>query len=49
MVRFTVEVEDEATDEVVSGTYERAIFRDLVVSGAGGEDHRLLDGASGAQ
>lgn len=39
-VRFTVEVEDEDTDEVVSRTFERAVFRDLVVSGAGGEDHR---------
>lgn len=39
-VRFTVEVEGEATDEVESRTYERPLFRDLVVSGAGGEDHR---------
>lgn len=39
-VRFTVEIEDENTDEVVSRTFERAIFRDLVVSGAGGKDHR---------
>ncbi|NVE90730.1 ATP-dependent zinc protease [Vreelandella titanicae] len=39
-VRFNVEVEDEETDEVVSKTFERAVFRDLVVSGAGGTDHR---------
>lgn len=39
-VRFTVEIEDEDTDEVVSRTFEREVFRDLVVSGAGGKDHR---------
>lgn len=39
-VRFTVEVEDEDTDEVVSRTFERAVFRDLLGSGPGGEDHR---------
>lgn len=32
-VRFTVEIGDEDTDEVVSRTFERAVFRDLVVSG----------------
>ncbi|MBB3332261.1 hypothetical protein BDK63_003155 [Halomonas campaniensis] len=39
-VRFTVEVEDEDTDEVVSRTFEREVFRNLLVSGAGGEDRR---------
>ncbi len=39
-VSFIVEVEDEETDEVVSRTFERAVFRNLLVTGAGGEDHR---------
>ncbi|MFM9271793.1 ATP-dependent zinc protease [Halomonas elongata] len=39
-VRFVVEVEDEATEEVVSKTFERPIFRKLLLSGAGGQDRR---------
>lgn len=39
-VRFTVEVEDEASDDIVSKTFERPVFRNLQVNGAGGEDHR---------
>ncbi|WP_280550129.1 MULTISPECIES: ATP-dependent zinc protease [unclassified Halomonas] len=39
-VRFTVEVEDEETDDVVSKTFERPVFRDLRVVGAGGEESR---------
>jgi len=39
-VRFLVEVEDEESDEVVSRRFERPVYRDLVVVGAGGEDHR---------
>ncbi|EPC03340.1 hypothetical protein L861_17510 [Litchfieldella anticariensis FP35 = DSM 16096] len=39
-VRFTVEVEDEVSDDIVSKTFERPVFRNLQVSGAGGEDHR---------
>ncbi|WP_085920451.1 retropepsin-like aspartic peptidase RloA3 [Halomonas sp. CSM-2] len=41
-VRFTVEIEDEETDEVVSRSFERAVFRNLLVTGAGGEDHRSV-------
>ncbi|MCO6441297.1 MAG: ATP-dependent zinc protease [Nitrococcus mobilis] len=39
-VRFTVEIKDEAADETVSKTFERPLYRDLEVHGAGGEDHR---------
>ena len=39
-VRFTVEVKDEAKGEAVSETFEKPIYRELVVHGAGGEDHR---------
>lgn len=39
-VRFEVEVEDEASGEVVSKTFEREIKRNLILSGAGGEDRR---------
>lgn len=39
-VRFTTELEDEATNEVVSKTFERPVFRDLRVRGAGGVESR---------
>lgn len=39
-VRFTVEVKDEAKGEPVSKTFEKPVYRELVVHGAGGEDHR---------
>ncbi|MFG6179562.1 ATP-dependent zinc protease [Halomonas sp. THAF12] len=39
-VRFDVELEDEASGEVVSREFERPIFRRLILSGAGGEDRR---------
>lgn len=39
-VRFDVEVEDESTGDVVSKTFEREVVRNLILSGAGGEDHR---------
>lgn len=39
-VRFTIEVEDEDSDEQVSERVERPLFRHLTVSGAGGEDSR---------
>ncbi|MCK2182429.1 ATP-dependent zinc protease family protein [Halomonas getboli] len=39
-VRFEVEVEDEESGEIVSREFERPIFRDLTVVGAGGRDHR---------
>lgn len=39
-VRFVVEVEDEATGDVVAKTFERPVHRNLVLSGTGGEDHR---------
>ncbi|MDN3526251.1 RimK/LysX family protein [Halomonas sabkhae] len=39
-VRFVVEVEDESTEEVVSKTFERPVFRNLILTGAGGQDRR---------
>ncbi|MCW4151498.1 RimK/LysX family protein [Halomonas sp. 18H] len=39
-VRFVVEVEDESTEEVVSRTFERPVFRKLILTGAGGQDRR---------
>ncbi|EAR22830.1 retropepsin-like aspartic peptidase RloA3 [Nitrococcus mobilis] len=39
-VRFTVEIKDEAKGEIVSKTFERPLYRDLTVQGAGGQDHR---------
>ena len=39
-VRFTVEVEDESSDEVVSQVFERPVYRRLHLRGAGGSDHR---------
>lgn len=41
-VRFTVEVEDEASDEVVSETFEKPVYRHLRLHGAGGDDHRKV-------
>lgn len=41
-VRFVVELEDEATGEVVSRTFEREIFRRIRVTGAGGVDRRQV-------
>ena len=39
-VRFDVEVEDEAKGDKVENTFERPLYRDLTVSGAGGRDTR---------
>ena len=39
-VRFEVEVEDEESGEIVSHEFERQLYRDLTVVGAGGRDHR---------
>lgn len=39
-VRFTIEVEDEDSEEQVSERVERPIFRHLTVNSAGGEDSR---------
>ncbi|MBB3189866.1 ATP-dependent zinc protease family protein [Halomonas cerina] len=39
-VRFEVEVEDEATGDVVAREYERKVFRRLILTGAGGQDRR---------
>lgn len=39
-VRFTVEIMDEAKGETVSKTFEKPLYRKLVVHGAGGADHR---------
>ncbi len=39
-VRFEVEVEDEQSEEVVRREFERELYRDLTVVGAGGRDHR---------
>lgn len=39
-VRFTVEVRDEATDEIVSKEFERPVYRRSRIRGAGGEDRR---------
>ncbi|WP_136254023.1 retropepsin-like aspartic peptidase RloA3 [Onishia niordana] len=39
-VRFNVEIEDQTSEEMVSKTFERPLFRDLTVSGAGGRDQR---------
>ena len=40
MVRFKVKVEDQKDDEMVSETFERPVYRDLTVRGAGGRDSR---------
>lgn len=39
-VRFTTRVEDQRTEEMVSKDYERPLYRQLEVSGAGGSDER---------
>lgn len=39
-VRFTVEVEDEATGDVVSREFEQPVFRNVRVRGAGGSERR---------
>ena len=39
-VRFTLEVEDEASGEVVSKIVEKPLYRDFNAIGAGGTDHR---------
>ncbi|MEL0616516.1 RimK/LysX family protein [Cobetia marina] len=39
-VRFDVEVEDEASGGMVENSFERPLYRDLTVSGAGGRDTR---------
>jgi len=39
-VRFTVSVTDEKRAQTVRREFERPLFRDLVVRGAGGVDHR---------
>ncbi len=39
-VRFDVEVEDEATGDQDEKSFERPLYRDLTVSGAGGRDKR---------
>ena len=39
-VRFKVKVEDQKDDEMVSETFERPVYRDLTVRGAGGRDSR---------
>ncbi|GHA85315.1 retropepsin-like aspartic peptidase RloA3 [Modicisalibacter luteus] len=41
-VRFTVEVEDEASNEVVERRFEKPLFRDLTVRGAGGKEERAV-------
>lgn len=39
-VRFTVEVEDQRTGDRVKKHYEKPLYRDLTVRGAGGRDER---------
>lgn len=39
-VRFTLEVEDEASGEVISKSVEKPLYRDFNAIGAGGTDHR---------
>lgn len=39
-VRYVVEVEDENRDETVSRRYEKPVFRNVVVRGAGGKERR---------
>lgn len=39
-VRFTTEVEDEDTGEMVSHTYEKPLFRNVIIQGAGGKERR---------
>ncbi|MEC9482207.1 MAG: RimK/LysX family protein, partial [Halomonas sp.] len=41
-VRFTLELEDEASDETVSERLERPVYRKLRVQGAGGEESRAV-------
>lgn len=39
-VRFTVDVEDTNEDETVTRTYERPLFRNVKIRGAGGTERR---------
>lgn len=39
-VRFTVDVENEATGKEVAKTFEKPVYRDVTLRGAGGESHR---------
>ncbi len=39
-MRFTVDVEDEATGKMVSKTFEKPRYRRVLIRGAGGEDRR---------
>jgi len=39
-VRFTVELEDEATGEQVSKRFERPLHRNVIIRGAAGEERR---------
>jgi hypothetical protein len=41
-VRFTVEIEDETSDEVVERRFEQPLYRDLTVRGAGGKEERVV-------
>ncbi|MDZ7782352.1 MAG: RimK/LysX family protein [Halioglobus sp.] len=41
-VRFTLEVEDEASGEVISKIVEKPLYRDFNAIGAGGTDHRKV-------
>ena len=45
-VRFKVKVEDQKDDEMVSETFERPVYRDLTVRGAGGRGRTLTYGRS---
>lgn len=45
-VRFMIDVEDERDDEAVQKLFERPLYRNVILRGAGGEDRRpvvLLD------
>ena len=39
-VRFEVNVEDQDEDEKVSRKFERPLYRDVIIRGAGGEERR---------
>lgn len=39
-VRFEVEVEDERDEDDRSETFERPVYRDVIIRGAGGEERR---------
>lgn len=41
-VRFTLEVEDEDSDDVISKTIEKPVYRDFNAIGAGGKDYRKV-------